>query len=638
MVCVSSVGLNASSKTIETGRSFTLSATVCPSNATNKSLVWSSSNSSVATVSGGVVCAKSKGTATIKAAAQDGSGKSASCCVTVTEGVLATSVTVSPSSKTLKVDDTTRLIATVCPANVSNSSVSWRSGTPSVVSVNASSGVINALKAGTATIYATAADGSGKQGHSTVTVTDVIKVSSITLNVSSKSIQKGNSYTLSATVCPTNANDKTLTWSSSNSSVATVSGGKVCAIAKGTATIKATANDGSGKSASCSITVTGDTLVTSVAVCPASKTLNVGKSTYLSACVYPANATNSKVSWCSGNPSVASVNASSALVNALKVGTATIYAQAQDGSGKTGTCKITVTDPGSSSGSGSGSAPDNREKVNVKKDGEYLIISFASGRKWKSIKYDLGALDPKEAPPYEKQAELQERANENAHQDFTVQQLAFLYLFDPLGVEHYVKNYTLLHNMDLVKYLEFKDNIYEAIFGVPPRFYRQLPTGKIVFYSNAEGIRTTVHSDAEMIFGQHVIADALSIGNYVAQCLVKLFLSIPQVAAAWSAINICRAMFFSSSVTETFLGEASDFFKEYFNTVGLPELFKTFNWASKLLNEVKDAAEAFTPPDYQDIKIYRKISEENFKTYFTFSYSGKSFDLSIEELIERCKA
>ncbi len=81
----------------------TLSATVCPTNAANKTISWRSSNTSVATVSGGVVSAKAKGYAYIYAEAQDGSGEYDSCYVNVTEDILVTSVTVSPSSKTMNI-------------------------------------------------------------------------------------------------------------------------------------------------------------------------------------------------------------------------------------------------------------------------------------------------------------------------------------------------------------------------------------------------------------------------------------------------------------------------------------------------------------------------------------------------------
>ena len=161
-----------------------------------------------------------------------------------------------------------QLSASVSPSNASNKSVKWTSGNPKVATVS-SSGKVTAVANGNTTITATAADGSGKKDICAVTVNipkpadptptptpSVVKVSSVSLNPSSLSLtKKGQTAQLSASVSPSNATNKSINWSSSNSNVATVSNGVVTAVGNGSATITATAADGSGKRASCSVTV-----------------------------------------------------------------------------------------------------------------------------------------------------------------------------------------------------------------------------------------------------------------------------------------------------------------------------------------------------------------------------------------------
>jgi len=168
-IAVTSVSLNKSSVILEKGETLSLSATVSPSNATNKSVTWSSSNTSVAAVSSsGVVTAKSVGTATITVKTSDGS-KTAKCTITVKEGTVAvTGVSLNKSSATLEKGNTLSLSATVSPSNATNKSVTWSSSNTSVATVS-SSGVVTAKSAGTAMITVKTSDGS-KTAKCTITV------------------------------------------------------------------------------------------------------------------------------------------------------------------------------------------------------------------------------------------------------------------------------------------------------------------------------------------------------------------------------------------------------------------------------------------------------------------------------------
>ena len=251
------------------------------------------------------------------------------------------SITVSPSSKIIKLDTWYhKAEATVCPCDADKPTVCWYSDDECVATVNPTTGHIYGVSLGTARIYACACDGSGVQDYITVTVSRTVPVERITLNRSYISIEKDTSATLVASIFPEDATDKSLTWCSSNENVASVANGVVCGIRNGTATITATSSN--GKSASCTVTVTGDILVTSIELTPFNKTLNVGYSFFPSVTVCPTNATKKSVAWSSANSNIASVNPNSGLVYAKAVGNTTIYATACDGSGVCGCCTVRV--------------------------------------------------------------------------------------------------------------------------------------------------------------------------------------------------------------------------------------------------------------------------------------------------------
>lgn len=258
--------------------------------------------------------------------------------------ICVTSVTIYPKNIVLKTGqwyyDTT---VEICPTNASRDCVTWHSSNPRVAMVNPSNGYIYAGTAGTAQIYATATDGSGCSDFLTVNVTrNPILVNSVELNQNAISIESGNTYTLSATVCPLNADNKSLTWSTSNANVATVCDGIVTAVSRGNATITARAQDGSFAQDCCQVHVTGDILVRSITIEPVKKTMLEGDAEILHATVLPIDATTPCVEWSSSDPDVVSVHATTGLIYAQNAGCAWIYATATDGSNKRGACLITV--------------------------------------------------------------------------------------------------------------------------------------------------------------------------------------------------------------------------------------------------------------------------------------------------------
>ncbi|MCM1437680.1 MAG: Ig domain-containing protein [Roseburia sp.] len=173
--------------------------------------------------------------------------------------------------------------------------------------------------------------------------TQTVAVTGVTLNKSTLTLDIGDSETLTATVKPDNATNRTVTWSSDKPEIASVKDGKVTAVKDGTATITATAD---GKSATCTVTVNkatqtppdGTISVTGVTLNKSTLTLDIGDSETLTATVKPDNATNRTVSWSSNKSEIASVD-NTGKITAKADGTATITATAD---GKSDTCTVTV--------------------------------------------------------------------------------------------------------------------------------------------------------------------------------------------------------------------------------------------------------------------------------------------------------
>jgi Ig domain protein group 2 domain protein len=334
---VQSVGLNKTELALEVGKTGTLEAKVEPSDATNKNVTWSSSNSEVATVDNGVVTPVSAGEAIITVTTEDGA-KTATCKVTVNapQTVPVTGVTLDKAELTLEKGSTGTLKATVEPQNATNNTVIWSSSNPEVATVD--NGVVTAVSAGTAIITAKAGD---KTATCTVTVAKAdVAVESVTLDKTSLDLKTGDNTTLTATVNPESATNKDVTWISDKPEIAAVEGGTVTAKAAGTAIIAVTTIDG-GKIATCKVTVTPKTVPVSGIQVQGAASIYVGDTTKLTATITPDGASNKAVTWDSQNKDIATVD-QQGNVKALKAGTATITATAQDGSGISGSCVVTV--------------------------------------------------------------------------------------------------------------------------------------------------------------------------------------------------------------------------------------------------------------------------------------------------------
>ena len=329
IIGVSSISLSKTELSLVEGDSETITASVKPDNATDKTVTWSSSDASIASVKDGVVTAIKGGVATITASAGD---KTVSCQVNVSKKIIPVeSITLNKVELSLIEGDSEILSATVKPEDATDKTVTWSSSDSSVATID--DGKVIAISEGSAVITAKAGD---KSATCRVTVAKkVIPVESVELDKKELSLTEGDSETLVATVKPDDASDKTVSWRSSDVSIAKVEDGKVTAVKEGSAKITAKAGE---KSATCKVTVTKKVIpVESVELDKDELELVEGDSYTLTAIVKPENATDKSVTWTSSESSVASVE--DGKVIAIKEGTSVIIAQA---GGKTAFCVVAV--------------------------------------------------------------------------------------------------------------------------------------------------------------------------------------------------------------------------------------------------------------------------------------------------------
>ncbi len=261
-IAVTGISLDKSSITITRGKTKQLTALVLPSDAANKNIAWSSSDTGIATVdNNGLVTAKATGTVTITATTEDGSFKAACAVSVVSKSISASSLELSEKAFTLKVQGSRQLVATITPSNATETDLLWSSDKPSVATVGPD-GLVTAKGEGTATITATTEDRL-MEATCTVTVVNVdIPLTSVTLNKKAIKLGINGTKQLKVIFVPSNATNRDVAWDSDDPGVATVDAhGFVSAIGAGSAVITVTAQDGLLKG-TCAVTVTETNLPT----------------------------------------------------------------------------------------------------------------------------------------------------------------------------------------------------------------------------------------------------------------------------------------------------------------------------------------------------------------------------------------
>ena len=315
-----------------------LKTTVLPTNANDRTVVLSTTDENIVRAQGTTLTPKAVGECDLTIASRQNPEVTKQYHLLVVQPV--TKMQLTAAEKTTIVGGTLPLTVAYSPENASIKAVTWQSGNEKVATVD-DSGVVTGVSKGTATIKATAADGSKRTATFQVTVQQ--QPEAITLKETGVVVNVGSYKTLTATVLPANNNDKTVTWVSSDEGVATVNAkGRVTPVAPGTCVITCRSKNFPAVSATATVEV--HQLVTKITFADKDVSFNVGDTCQLFWQTAPANATNPALTFRSSNEKIATVN-DDGVVTGLKRGSCTITATAADGSNKKATVKINVLQP-----------------------------------------------------------------------------------------------------------------------------------------------------------------------------------------------------------------------------------------------------------------------------------------------------
>ena len=355
-----------------------LNASVSVSGGAPTTVTWSSSNMTVATVTSvtattGIVTGLAEGVITVTATSTFDSMIFGEATITVSELAEIESISIVPQMDTVDVDSTITLMANVIATGGAATTVTWASEDANVT-VDATTGVVTGESVGTAIVSATSTFGTNVVAFATIEVIQPPVVVSISLPPVSN-LQVGTEIPLTVIVSVLGGASETVTWESSNSTIASVSqSGVVTGNAVGTVDIIATSTFDSSKSATTTFTITEAPLADSVLfvqIANPQTTLFVDStSTFVANVVIQGNASQS-VTWNSNNNMVATVDALG-LVSANQIGVATITATSDFDPSKSASVEITVTEaPAILSVT---VTPSNREIV----QGETVILAVSS--------------------------------------------------------------------------------------------------------------------------------------------------------------------------------------------------------------------------------------------------------------------
>lgn len=347
-----SVKLNKTSLSIKVGKTYTLKAKITPKGSYSGAVTFKSDDDSIATVtSKGQVRGVKSGTTTITASTSN--GKKATCKVKVRKKD-PTGITLNHRDLTIKVGESIKLKATVTPKKNSDLTVKYESDDKDIISVS-SSGVVKGLNEGTCSIVVTTvnglfevcsvtvieagstSDGSSNSGGST----NKVEATGITMDKTAL-VSVGGQYNLSTVVSPSNATNKTVTYTVSNDNITVSDKGIVTGKKVGQSVV--TARTSNGLTTTCVVTVTASASsseVTQVYLNRSAVTIKKGGQFTLKPTLYPSTAVDNNIKYYSSNPTVAYVT-DQGLIIGLEYGTSIITVVTSNG--KTNTCVVTVSD------------------------------------------------------------------------------------------------------------------------------------------------------------------------------------------------------------------------------------------------------------------------------------------------------
>ena len=456
----------------------------------------------------------------------------------------------------------------------------------------------------------------------------------------------------SVTLDPDNADKKTVWWSSDSSGILDVSQGwddegkryaHLIGTERGIAKLYAEDWDRSGTPDECIVYV-GGCPVSGIKFEQSRKYISIGDTETLKVVVLPTNALNKEVVWSSSDPRRVQVD-EYGCVTAVRNGKADITATTVEGMFKA-TCEVIV---------------DSREKVTITKDGEYFNVEFEDGLIWKSIGCDL-TLEENQSEAniwqdeeYNQLTVPEQRYKANILVDYSAEQLAFLYLCDPLGVEHYLKEYSpTRHETTTAHMLWLKDDTFKEIFGCWPRLIKILPDKTVLYESYSRQMddadRENYLSDAEVLFGEHFITDwfsFFSIALDVLNGIVASFLTLkcPPLGAFMITLNLTKYLFFNGAIEDVMADGSSEVLNEYTRNIIaasttnqelINKLAQRFSWLTAFLNLIPTVLEAVSElvPSLEDIRVYNRINSESFRASFVID----DIEMSMQEFLDYCNS
>lgn len=331
-VPVSGLTLDETKRTMAVGEASRIGHVITPTNATNKAITWSSTDTSIVTVDGtGLVTARKEGIAIIMAKTVDGN-IIRTCTVTVMEK--GTGVKLDVKDVEISVGQIYQIPFSIIPATAKDIKITWESSDTKVVTVDGD-GKLTGVSSGKAVVMAKPSVGTAMM----LNVTVVQHANDMKLNFEQKTITIGEKFKLRATLIPSDSTLKNVNWTSSRPDIARVTAaGNVTGIKGGTAIITGKTEDGK-LTAFCVVNVVEK--VTTIKLNTTNYRLGLNKTYTLKATVKSNAATNPKVTWESSNPSIVTVD-SKGKITGRKLGTATITAKANDGSNVEATATIRV--------------------------------------------------------------------------------------------------------------------------------------------------------------------------------------------------------------------------------------------------------------------------------------------------------
>ncbi|MGV3710443.1 MAG: Ig-like domain-containing protein [Gemmatimonas sp.] len=362
---VRSISIGTANATLRTGELVTVIPTITADAGANRSLTWTTSAASIATVSAtGDITAVATGTATITVAAT----AFPSVTATLTVAVVAPTVSaiwIAPNAANITIPATQQLTATVTADAGASTALNWSSSATNIATVSAS-GLVTPVAPGQATITARSQINTSVSATAAITVT--APAVTVAVTPAAPRIAVGAAQQLTANVTAAAGVATSVTWASSNTSIAAVdANGLVTAVAAGSATITARSTANTNAAGTAAVTVAAPT-VTAIAVSPTSASIYSGTTQQLVATVTADAGANSAVTWTSSNTSIASVSATGLVTGVAIGGPVTITAQSQLVPSVSATATVNVvplvwTSSWATSTIGSGGAISNQRSV-----------------------------------------------------------------------------------------------------------------------------------------------------------------------------------------------------------------------------------------------------------------------------------